>query len=45
MTDKQDTSWKHTTFLQVPAHTLVHMTDYQYDGDSGLRNPATGGAA
>ncbi len=23
----------------VPAHTLVHVTIYQYDGDSGLRNP------
>lgn len=39
VTSPQDTNWKHTTMLQVPAHTLVHMTVYQYDGDSGLRNP------
>jgi hypothetical protein len=31
--------WKHTTILDVPAHALVHVTVYQYDGASGLRNP------
>jgi hypothetical protein len=31
--------WKHTTIFKVPAHTLVKVTVYQYDGDSGLRNP------
>jgi hypothetical protein len=30
--------WKHTTVFTVPAHTLVHVTVYQYDGASGLRN-------
>lgn len=38
-TDKQDTNWQHKTTFVVPAHTLVHVTVYQYDGDSGLRNP------
>jgi hypothetical protein len=31
--------WLHTTIWKVPAHTLVHVTVYQFDGNSGLRNP------
>jgi len=31
--------WHRTTVWTLPAHTLVHVTVYQYDGDSGLRNP------
>jgi hypothetical protein len=31
--------WRHTTIWTLPAHTLVHVTVYQFDGDSGLRNP------
>jgi hypothetical protein len=31
--------WVHSTVFKVPAHSLVHVTVYQYDGDSGLRNP------
>lgn len=38
-TNAQDTNWQHKTTLVVPANTLVHVTVYQYDGDSGLRNP------
>jgi hypothetical protein len=30
--------WQHTTIFKVPAHTLVTVTIYQYDGASGLRN-------
>jgi hypothetical protein len=30
--------WQHTTIYQVPAHTLVHVTLYQYDTATGLRN-------
>jgi hypothetical protein len=30
--------WQHTTIYQVPAHTLVHVTIYQYDTATGLRN-------
>ena len=30
--------WKHTTIFKVPAHTLIKVTIYQYDGASGLRN-------
>lgn len=30
--------WKHTTNFNLPAHALVHVTVYQYDGASGLRN-------
>jgi hypothetical protein len=31
--------WHHTTIYKVPAHSLVHVTIYNYDGASGLRNP------
>ncbi len=31
--------WVHSTIFKVPAHSLVHFTVYQFDGDSGLRNP------
>jgi len=31
--------WKQTTVFDVPAHALVHVTIYNFDGDSGLRNP------
>src|ERR1700739_3307024 len=30
--------WQHTTIYQVPAHTLVSVTVYQYDTATGLRN-------
>ena len=29
----------HSTVVQVPAHSLVRFTIYNYDGASGLRNP------
>ncbi len=31
--------WIHTTDFIVPANSIVHVTVYQYDGNSGLRNP------
>jgi hypothetical protein len=31
--------WVHSTEFKLPAHALVHVTVYQFDGDSGLRNP------
>jgi hypothetical protein len=31
--------WRHTTVFRVPAHSLVHVTVYQYDTATGLRNP------
>ena len=34
-----DGSWVHTSLLQLPAHTKVHMTIEQYDSGSDLRNP------
>jgi heme/copper-type cytochrome/quinol oxidase subunit 2 len=34
--------WIHSTDLQVPANSLVHVTIYQYDSSSGLRNPYFG---
>ncbi len=34
--------WVHSTILRVPAHSLVHVTVYQYDTATGLRNPLWG---
>jgi hypothetical protein len=34
--------WRHTTVWALPAHTLVHVTVYQFDGQSGLRNAFLG---
>jgi hypothetical protein len=36
---KPDGRWIHSTNLTVPAHSLVHVTIYQYDSSTGLRNP------
>jgi hypothetical protein len=36
---KPSGSWERSTIWTVPAHSLVHITVYQFDGDSGLRNP------
>ena len=30
--------WERSTIWTLPANTLVHVTVYQFDGDSGLRN-------
>jgi len=35
----KDGVWQHSTVFTVPAHALVRVTVYQFDGDSGLRNP------
>jgi hypothetical protein len=31
--------WVHSTDYRVPANSIVHVTVYQFDGASGLRNP------
>jgi hypothetical protein len=31
--------WVHSTIFTVPANSLVHVTVYQYDSETGLRNP------
>ncbi len=31
--------WRHSTTYVLPKDSLVHVTIYQFDGDSGLRNP------
>jgi hypothetical protein len=35
---RNQSGWHHTTVFQVPAHSLVHVTIYQYDTATGLRN-------
>ncbi len=32
-------NWRHKTTYVVPANTLVHVTIYEYDTQTGLRNP------
>jgi hypothetical protein len=36
---KSHGKWVRSTIYTVPAHSTVQVTIYQYDGDSGLRNP------
>ncbi len=36
---KDHGKWIRSTVFKLPAHSLVHVTLYQYDGNSGLRNP------
>lgn len=33
------TNWRHDTTYVVPANSLVHVTIYEYDTQTGLRNP------
>ena len=35
---RENAHWDHTTVFNVPAHSLVHVTIYNFDGQSGLRN-------
>jgi hypothetical protein len=37
-----DGKWTHTTLWDVPAHSLVHVTIFQYDSGSPLRNQFIG---
>ena len=34
--------WRRTTVFTLPAHAVVHVTIYNFDGASGLRNPLLG---
>ena len=34
--------WRRTTVFTLPAHALIHVTIYNFDGASGLRNPFLG---
>jgi hypothetical protein len=36
---KKNGKWIHSTIFTVPANSVIHVTVYQYDGDTGLRNP------
>jgi hypothetical protein len=37
--DAHSGNWRHATTFDLPAHALVRVTIYNYDGQSGLRNP------
>jgi hypothetical protein len=36
---RENGKWVRSTVWTLPAHALVHVTVYQFDGKSGLRNP------
>ena len=36
---KSHGKWVHSTIYTVPANSVVHVTVYQYDSPTGLRNP------
>jgi hypothetical protein len=36
---KSDGRWVHSTIYTVPANSVVHVTLYEFDSASGLRNP------
>ncbi len=36
---KQNGKWVHSTVYTVPANSMIHVTIYQYDSPTGLRNP------
>ena len=35
----QDGDWRHVTTYALPAHSTVHITIYNWDSQTGLRNP------
>ncbi len=37
--DANSGNWRHDTTYVLPANTLVHVTIYEYDTSTGLRNP------
>jgi hypothetical protein len=44
VTSPTDTNWRHETTFVLPANSLVHVTIYQFDSQTGLRNPFIGAA-
>ncbi len=42
--DANGSNWRHVTTYTLSAHTLVRVTIYQYDSQTGLRNPFIGQA-
>jgi hypothetical protein len=40
--DANDQHWRHATTYVVPAHSVVHVTIYQFDSQTGLRNEFLG---
>jgi len=36
---RENGTWRRSTVWTLPANTLVHVTIYNFDGKSGLRNP------
>jgi hypothetical protein len=39
---RENGEWRRSTIFTLPANSLVHVTIYNFDGASGLRNPLLG---
>ncbi len=42
LTQAPDGQWLHTTLWELPAHTTIDVTVYQYDSGGALRNQQIG---
>jgi hypothetical protein len=42
LAQEPDGSWEQSTIFELPANSTVHVTVYQYDSQTGLRNPFFG---
>jgi hypothetical protein len=42
LAQQPDGSWEQSTIFELPAHSTIHVTVYQYDSQTGLRNPFFG---
>jgi hypothetical protein len=42
--DAKDENWRHATTFDLPANTVVHVTIWQFDSQTGLRNAFLGQA-
>ena len=39
---QSDGAWEQSTIFELPAYSTIHVTVYQYDSQTGLRNPFFG---
>jgi hypothetical protein len=42
LAQQPDGAWEQSTIFELPAYSTIHVTIYQYDSQTGLRNPFFG---
>ena len=42
LAQQPDGAWEQSTIFELPAYSTIHVTVYQYDSQTGLRNPFFG---